>query len=255
MANLRLWIPAIVVAATLLSTRGLSAQGPSVGNAQPQEAATTKIPPSAIVIGVVDLDRVIATYGVAVEERKRLKKLSERFGEEIKRLAAGINELRGQMSLLKVGSLEHDGLKLDLQTALGRHHGLRMLRRKQWEIELVTFEVKVYEDLDYAITRVAKDRGVAIVLRKQLMHDLRPDGMEKPGELEQLKLNQFNRRSIWYTSPEVDLTPYLIKYLRVFDARAERLKAAAAAAAAAKSEAGKSAAGKPKDGGQPNKGK
>ncbi len=84
--------------------------------------------------------------------------------------------------------------------------------------------------MEYAIARVAEDRGVAIVVRTQNILDLEPQDGEDPAGLEKAKLRQFNRRTIWYTSQEVDLTPYLIKYLQVFDPRAERKKAAEAAA-------------------------
>lgn len=245
MANLRFWIPAIVVAATLLPAQS-PAESRLSGAARPQDAAASKVARPAFVIGVVDLDRAIDRYGVAVRERERLQKKSEQFSEEINRITKGVDELRGQMSLLKPGSLDYEQTEFQLRLEMNRREGLASLRKKQFDRALEVFELAVYEDLEYAIARVAMDRGVAIVMRAQRTLDLTPQAGEKAADLEKAKLMQFNRRTVWYTSPEVDLTPQVIKYLQVFDPRAERLKAAAEAAA--KSGAGKAVGRKPEEG-------
>ena len=106
---------------------------------------------------------------------------------------------------------------------------LATLRKRQFDRQLEEFELAVYEDIEYAIAQVASDRGIAVVLRVQHSLDLSPENSEIEGA-QKAKLMQFNRRTVWYTSAEVDMTPHLIKYLQVFDPRAERAKAAEGAA-------------------------
>lgn len=227
MAIQRSTLPLVIGAALA----ALPAQGPTTASPaapSPVEAATSRKP--AITIGVVDLDKAIDRYGLAVRERERLQKLSEQFNDELKTLTQAIDELRGQMSLLKPGSIDYDQKDLELRLAMNQREGLAQLRKKQFDRQLEIFELEVYLDMEFAVARVAADRGVAVVVRAQNVIDLEPQEGEDPASLQKAKLMQFNRRTVWYTSPEVDLTPYVIKYLQVFDPRAERKKAAEAAA-------------------------
>ena len=221
MAIHRTWflIAAAAAATVALPARYASGQGSSPA------AAKAKTAPPAIKIGVVDLDKAIDQYAVAARERDRLQKLSEQFSAELDVISKSIEELRAAMSLHQPGSLQHDQKQFELRLAMDQREGLAGLRKKQFDSELEAFELSIYEDLEFVIARVAQDRGVAIVMRAQKAIAPAEDPA-KAGGLDKARLMQFNRRTVWYTSPEVDLTPYVIKYLQAFDPRAERAKAA-----------------------------
>lgn len=224
MAIHRTWLLVAAAIAAASPVRNVFGQGPAQNGV---DAAATKTDRPAIAVGVVDLEKAIDRYPVAVRERDRLQKLSEQYSAELDALGQNIEELRAAMSLHRPGSLEHDQKQLELKLAMNQREGLAGLRKKQFDQQLEEFELAVYEDLEFAIARVAEDRNVAIVLRAQNSIAPAEDGAEDSG-LQKARLMQFNRRTVWYTSPEVDLTPFLIKYLQVFDPRAERAKAKAA---------------------------
>ncbi|MCA8954104.1 MAG: OmpH family outer membrane protein [Planctomycetes bacterium] len=210
----------------------LVAVGSPAQDSKPRDAAATPAP-AAITIGVVDLDKAIENYGRAIAEKERLAKLSADFTQKIDAMTKDIDELRAAMALHKPGTVEHDQEQLRLQTAIAVREGQAKIWGKQFDDEIAAYELAIFEDLGFAIARVAEDRGVAIVLRAQPVLELDPRD----------RLVQHKRRAVLYQSPEVDLTPFVVKYLKVFDPRAEREKAAAAAAPATPGAAGGEKAG------------
>jgi len=196
----------------------------------PQIAPATAKPRLPVAkIGVVDLDKAIDQYATATRERDRLQALSQQYNDELDGLTQRIDEVRGQMSVLKEGSMAYEDKEFELAGLVQARERLATLRKRQFDRQLEEFELAVYEDIEYAIAQVASDRGIAVVLRVQHSLDLSPENSEIEGA-QKAKLMQFNRRTVWYTSAEVDMTPHLIKYLQVFDPRAERAKAAEGAA-------------------------
>lgn len=235
-----LWV---IVTATLLPAQRVDpARGvENVARVDPPATRSAPAPkPFAASIGVVDLDQAIDQYALAVQERGRLQQLSGQFNDELDGLTRRIDEIRGQMSVLKQGSSTYEDKEFELRGLMRTREDLAALRKRQFDRELEQFELAIYEDMEFAIAQVAKDRGIDVVLRVQNTIDLSPDEQKDADGLQKAKLMQFNRRSVWYTSNQVDLTPFLIKYLQVFKPRDERIKAAEAAAP---KNGGKGAAG------------
>lgn len=226
MANLRCSFLLLAAAAALAGAPQLSAQTPSTKGPAQKPVATT--------IAVVDLETAIDNYGVAIKERERLQKMSTQFSDQLDAITKNIEELRAQMTLLKPGTNEFANKEFELQSLARRRDDTAKFMKRQFDTELEAFELRVYEDLEFAIAKVARDRGVAIVLRKQETLDLAPEEAGSSG-LQQARHRQFTRRTVWFTDESVDLTPALVKYLQVFDPRAERLAAAKKAAARKKS--------------------
>jgi hypothetical protein len=78
--------------------------------------------------------------------------------------------------------------------------------------------LELYEDLEVAVEKVAKNRGVQLVLRT---YDPGPPPSvsEKATNKELGQMNQrlqmFDRRQVWFNTDEIDLTGDLIKLLQV----------------------------------------
>ncbi|MCR9245553.1 MAG: OmpH family outer membrane protein [bacterium] len=231
MAKLRCSFLLLAAAAALAGAPQLSAQTPTT-----KPAPTTK--PVATTIAVVDLETAIDNYGVAIKERERLQKMSSQFSDQLDAITKNIEELRAQLTLLRPGTNDYANKEFELQSLARRRDDTAQFMKRQFDTELEAFELRVYEDLEFAIAKVARDRGVAIVLRKQETLDLAPEEAGSSG-LQQARHRQFTRRTVWFTDESVDLTPALVKYLQVFDPRAERL-------AAAKKNAQKNPMGQPK---------
>ncbi len=167
----------------------------------------------APVLGVVDFTKVFEVYPKAIRERERLEALQNSFKGQIETLTKRIDERKLQIPLLPEGSREREVKQLELELAMQERTGLAKLLNEQLEMESLRMEVMLYEDAEIAIAKVAKDRGVQIVLRMAAdIPDRRVDA--KPKEW-QLRAVTYERRQVWYASAEVDLTPHVIKLMQV----------------------------------------
>jgi len=188
-------------------------------------------------IGVVDLDRARENYPKAIAEREKLQKLSQSFRERIDELDKHIDQIRGDLSLLKQGSSEREFKEVELGVALQQRKGFGSVFENEFERAKDKFELLIYQDLEEAVARVAKDRGVQIVLRMVSQH-LPEAGGKDSLNAQQVRLFNYKMRAVWFAADEVDLTAALIKYLQVpLDLDKPE---------AGKGEAGKTDAGKPK---------
>ncbi len=212
MANFR-----IVPFAACLSVCGLLAaqDGKPVANEAnaTKQGAVPARPAVMPLIAVVDFAKVLEVYPKAVAERERLSGLRKTFNEQMDALTKRIEELKLQLPLYPEGSREQAMKQLDLETMLQQRPALAKLLNEQLQIEEMRMEVVLYEDVEIAIAKVAKDRGVQIVLR--MLSDL-PDRKDdaSPKEI-QARVVAYDRRQVWYAAPETDLTPHVIKFMQV----------------------------------------
>jgi len=243
MVQTKLWIVAAFAAvASFLPTQDKSpaTSSPAAG-AQPVDAsARAKNQPT---IGVVDLDKAIELYPKAIAERDRLQNLSKQLSERINALSKQIDQIKAEMTVLKEGSDDREDKEYELAQAMKNREGTANYLKSKFDRQLEKFELMIYQDLEVAVAEVAKASGVQIVLRVRATPGAE-DVAKEGSNVQKQKLAAFDRRQVWFASDEVDLTPALIKLLRL---PAE----AKGTAGASKDAAGNSAAGASgkKDGG------
>ncbi|HZN41423.1 MAG TPA: OmpH family outer membrane protein [Planctomycetota bacterium] len=203
------WISALLVATGSL----LVAQDHS---AAATEGATKKVAP--VSIGVVDLAKALEAYPKQIKMEQELKTLQDVLKEELGKIEASINETRENIKA--VGENSEEG-----KDRMFQYDGLRQLwefKRKRMveklEIAEMRMKLELYEDMEVAVAKVAKNRGVQLVVRT---YDPGPPpnypdkaSNKELGQMN-LRLQMFDRRQVWYNTDEIDLTGDLIKLLKV----------------------------------------
>jgi Skp family chaperone for outer membrane proteins len=157
-------------------------------------------------IGVVDFTKVIATYPRAIQERKRLDDSFKERQASLEGDERKAQETRQQRDLFQKDSSEWRFKDLELRLAVQALEGKRAIFQEELRQQREQFYVNMLEDMQQAVAIVAKERGVALVLRTH--NDLLDGSTES-------KARVFEARVVWYASEEVDLTPAVIKLLQV----------------------------------------
>ena len=180
------------------------------------EGATKKIP--VVSIGVVDLAKALEAYPKAIKMQQEFNKLKDALLQDLTKIDAASKE--ALENIKAVGENSEEGRERMFQ-----YDGLRQLlefKQKRMNEKLAIADMRkdleLYEDLEVAVAKVAKNRGVQLVVRKY-------DPGPAPGfpdkatnkELMQMqeRLRMFERRQVWYSTDEIDLTGDLIKLLQV----------------------------------------
>ena len=150
------WISALLVAAGSL----LVAQEHSTPAA---EGATKKV--AAPSIGVVDLAKALESYPKAIKMEQQYSQLKDALREELGKIEASINETRENIKA--VGESSEEGKERMFQ-----YEGLRQLwefKQKRMNEKLAIADMRkdleLYEDMEQAVAKVAKNRGVQLVVR------------------------------------------------------------------------------------------
>lgn len=205
-----------IVALRVLSVAALAAWLPAQADANGRVPAATN-PPAAVptmpVIAVVDFAKVLENYPKAMAERDRLDKMRRAAREQVDALTKRIRELQEQLAVFEEGTMDHARRQLDIELMAQQRPALTKLLNEQLAIEEMKVDIGLYEDAELAVAKVAKERGVQIVLRK--LADLPPRGDAESPKETQARVMTFDRRQVWYAAPEVDLTPHVIKFLQV----------------------------------------
>jgi Skp family chaperone for outer membrane proteins len=203
--------------AALCTTPFLCAQDTPSGGKSAVDAAAKSAPVqtgAAPLIGVVDLAKAFEQNPRYIRSKGELQKLADRADAQLGELTKTINEHRAALEQLEKGSEQYADAQSNI--ALMEQQRRSMVDRisQKLEIENARRMIEVYEDIEIAVKKVAERRGVAIVLR---VHDMGPggDAAKLLPKVVESRINGFERRSVWYASPEVDLTPDLIKFLMV----------------------------------------
>jgi len=211
-------VASCVAVASLLPAQdtpaNVSAGSPSTG--APAEASAKPSARTGLVVGVVDLGKAFDTYPRVIKERERLKKLHDGYEEQIQQVSKRLDEIKGLIPLLKEGSRERKQKELEYELALQQRQGLSKLYNEELGGETMRMHLSIYEDLEAAIGKLAKDRGVDLVLR------LDDSDLTTLSEAERTNVKQvqnrlvtFERRHVWFATTQLDLTSDLIKMLQV----------------------------------------
>lgn len=175
--------------------------------------ADGKASPALPVIAVVDFAQVLENYPKALQERERLTTLRKGARDQVEALTKRMKELQDQLSLFPEGSMDRARRELDIETLGQQRPALAKLLNEQLALEEMKLDITLYEDAEFAVAKVAKDRGVQLVLRK--MAELPPRGGDASPKETQARVMTYDRRNVWYVAPELDLTPHVIKFMQV----------------------------------------
>jgi Skp family chaperone for outer membrane proteins len=199
-----------VVASTFL----LSAQdaGKTPGPVAVDAAAKAVVAPT---IGVVDFVKAFDQYPRYIEMRTQLDALGKTYDDRLKEMSKTIDELRGQLKMIKEDSDERAEREFAVERAIADQRALAKILRDRLDVENMRMMVLVYQDFEEAIRRVAEKRGMTLVLR---VHDM-GDAVSDPGKLSpknvETRIAGFERKQVWFAAAPIDITQDVIKLLMV----------------------------------------
>jgi Skp family chaperone for outer membrane proteins len=98
---------------------------------------------------------------------------------------------------------------------LQEQKGQADILRDQLELEFARAQVVVYEDLEAAVQKVAKQKGLGLVLRQYEPLPAAGDPAKLSARSVQKRIADFERRGVWYAAESVDITADVIKVLMV----------------------------------------
>ena len=203
------WISALLVAAGSLCVA--QEHSPAA-----TEGATRKIPAASI--GVVDLQKALEAYPKAIKMEQELVKLKSAFREELGKIEASINETRENIRAVGENSDEGKERKFQYDNLVQLLEFRQKRMNEKLAIADMRKDLELYEDMEVAVAKVAKIRGVQLVVRT---YDPGPPPTfpdkatnKELGQMQQ-RLQMLDRRQVWYSTDEIDLTGDLIKLLQV----------------------------------------
>ena len=203
---MRTFLPA-AAALTLLVTA--TAQGP-------QNAGATKSPSGrGMIVGVVDVIQAVEQYPRYIKLRGELEAAIQQYEAQLKEMSARADELRGTIQVLAEGSQQRADKEFEYKMLLQTQDYRRKAYRDRMQLEDLRNTLSVYEDLEYAIGKVAEQKGVALVLTKQEITPSAEPIAELSGNEVQARVKAYDRRQVWFASQELDLTGDVIKFLMV----------------------------------------
>ena len=250
MNHLRL---AAALAVPLLVPFVFAQEKPAAPSAQASEAVGKRTAPinlgvANLMVGIVDLSRVIEQYPKAIEMQKRLFELGKTSRARLDTETQRMEEVQGALKVLGADAPDRRQHENELQMLQLRRQLLAKSLDESFDLERVKMMVEVYSDIEVAIRKVAKARGLHLV---QSTHDeptTAVDFSKLAGRDAVARLQQFETRTIWYAATELDVTGDLIKELMVpVEAPAPKPGTAPADG----KDAGKAPGGKPQENGAP----
>lgn len=156
-------------------------------------------------IGVVDAIAVINAYPTAIAGQATLQKLAADFQAEMNLHDQDIQQLELDIGSLEPGTREQGLKTLKLDQAKRYRQGLINLHLERMQVDSTQFTVEMYEDFWEAVGKVAKAKGLQVVLRKRKYDPaLRAD----------LRRASNDRRTVLYAAPELDVTQDVINMLK-----------------------------------------
>jgi Skp family chaperone for outer membrane proteins len=186
-----------------------AAQTAKSASHSPQKSGVAEAP----VVGVIDVAKAIDQYPVYIKLRTDVDAKFAKYQEQLKGQMKQLQELQVSIQTMGEGVPERDEAehqyKMGLQT--------RDFRRKYFNDLLAAEELRmmleVYEDLDFAVAKVAKKNGVSLVLPKRDIPISPLPIADMQSREVQARVDAFQRRTVWFAATEVDLTGDVIKYM------------------------------------------
>ncbi len=174
--------------------------------------ATVRAP--AVTVGVVNLDKVIDTYPRWIKMKADIAAMRNTFDERLTAMTKPIRELKAVIDSMEDGTEQRRQKELAHSLMLQEQKGQAEILREQLDLEIARSQVAVFEDLEVAIAKVAKARGVDLVLRRREVPKAADVGALSARGI-QARLSDFERQSVLYAADSLDLTQDVIKLLMV----------------------------------------
>jgi len=183
------------------------------GKATPQNASA-RPQNSGPVVGVIDVGAIVDQYPVFIQMRAALDKRFGQFQEQIKTSTEKLEQMRMTLASMGEDAPQRADFEFQYKMALQNHDYQRKSANDQLGNEELRMMLMIYEDLDYAVGKVAQKRGVTLIVPKRdIPMSSTPVKDMKIREVQD-RVGAFQRRTVWYASKEVDMTGAVIKYMQ-----------------------------------------
>lgn len=207
-------IPSLLALVLSASVSSMPAQnGGKAANAstKSQRAGSQAAGP---VVGVIDVGAIVDQYPVFIQMRADLDKRFGQFNEQLKASTEKLEQMRMTLQTMGEDAPQRADFEHQYKMALQNHDYQRKSANDQLANEELRMMLLIYEDLDFAVSKVAKKRGVTLVVPKRdIPMSATPVKDMKIREVED-RVGAFQRRTVWYAAKEVDMTGAVIKYMQ-----------------------------------------
>jgi len=167
-----------------------------------------------LAVGVIDVAAIVDQYPVFIKMRAALDKNFDDLRQQIQESKEKLEQMRMTLASMADDAAQLPDLEFQYKVALQTHD----FQRKSFNDRLANEELRmmlmVYEDLDYAVGKVANKRGVSLVLPKRDIPPSPTSVAELPIRQVQDRVGAFQRRTVWFASKQVDMTNAVIKYMQ-----------------------------------------
>jgi Skp family chaperone for outer membrane proteins len=177
-------------------------------------AAKTAQTPAVVTLGVVNLDKAIEQYPKWIKMKADLDAMSKSFDERLSAMSKQIREMRATIETMTEGSEPRRLKELAVSLAMQEQKGQAEILREQLDLEVARSQVAVFEDLEVAIAKVAKVRGLSLVLRTREIPKAADIAALSPRGI-QARIAEFERKSVLFAAEPIDVTLEVIKVLMV----------------------------------------
>ena len=149
-------------------------------------------------VAVCNAAEVFANYERARDLNAEMERKAAALRQEGQRREDQIKKMQEEISQLNPGSKQHEDLLERIESArfdAQKWGQLEERRLRRWHAQRTK---EMYTEITEAISKVAKDRGIEVVLFA--------DNQPLMGEDIKVILEQMSTRSVLYASPRVDIT-------------------------------------------------
>ena len=177
-------------------------------------SATKQMRSDGPIVGVIDVSAIVDQYPAYIQKRAELDKRAGEIQEQLKVIDDEIEQLRMTVNTMAQDAPQRANLEFQYKVALQNRDFQRKNASDKFGLQEIRMMLEIYEDIDYAVAKVASKRGVALVLPKSDMPpSATPIAELSTRELE-LRFGFFGRRTVWFASKELDLTSTVIKFMQ-----------------------------------------
>ena len=167
------------------------------------------------VVGVIDVSKVIDQYPRHIKMRAELDARFEQYQDQLQQQVQQLETLRVTVQGMGANVPERAEAEHQYKIALQTQDFRRKYFNDLLAAEELRMMLEVYEDLDFAVGKVAKKVGVSmVVIKRDIPRSPVPIAEMSEREV-QARVNAFQSRTVWYASKELEITGDLIKYLMV----------------------------------------
>jgi Skp family chaperone for outer membrane proteins len=200
----------LVALAALAAAFSLPAQD---GGKSAADAAAKPAAASSQTIGVIDFAKAIEQYPKYVQMTAEIDSRRTAAKNQLQNLQKETAEKVEALRMVNQDSEEARDRAAEIELARNKQKLMAESLDRKIQLEEMRLLFEVYQDLEVAVAKVAKARGVDVVLRLHSMETV-DVGKLVPRDL-QRRLELLDRRQVWYSSESVDLTADVIKLLMV----------------------------------------